>query len=151
MKVQIIFGTLFLANCNGFLHPTSSSNHVKSFSTSKTCLFSINHEEKSNENNRRAFLSKIATSTFLTTSAMCLPFSVPAAMAGIDPSALKNFSVEGDTTGSATRLRQIEEERNRPSDAVDAPFTQLTSGVSFREYREGKGEAGKKINFRRFS
>jgi FKBP-type peptidyl-prolyl cis-trans isomerase len=63
------------------------------------------------------------------------------ANAGIDPSALRNLPVEGDKTGTATRLRQIEMNQNRPEDSVDIPFTELPSGVSYREYREGKGAA----------
>lgn len=64
-----------------------------------------------------------------------------AANAGIDPTALKGYAVEGDQTGVQTRLRQIELEKIRPSDAVDLPYTELPSGVSFREFREGKGDA----------
>ena len=61
--------------------------------------------------------------------------------AGIDPSSLKQFSIEGDQSGSETRLRQLEAEKNRPEDVIDKPFDKLDSGVSYREYREGKGEA----------
>ena len=64
-----------------------------------------------------------------------------AANAGIDPSALKQYSVEGDASGATTRLRQLEADKNRPDDLIDKPFDKLESGVSYREYREGKGEA----------
>lgn len=63
------------------------------------------------------------------------------AMAGIDPSALKTLPVEGDKTGATTRLQQLEANKNRPEDLADVPFTELPSGVSYREYRQGKGEA----------
>lgn len=72
---------------------------------------------------------------------LLLPLSPEPARAGIDPSALVNLPVEGDASGTATRLRQIEATRNRPEDAVDVPFVELPSGASYREYREGKGEA----------
>jgi len=63
------------------------------------------------------------------------------ANAGIDPTALKSLSVEGDNNGSMQRLRQLQEEKTRPEDTIDKPFEKLDSGVSYREYREGKGEA----------
>lgn len=62
--------------------------------------------------------------------------------AGIDPTMLKNLPVQGDETGAAQRLRQVEAVQRPTSDLVDIPFTDLPSGASFREYREGKGEAG---------
>ncbi len=89
--------------------------------------------------NRRNFLNQITSVATITTSANILFPQI--ASAGIDPSSLKNFQVEGDASGAATRLKQLEVEKVRPSDTVDIPFTELPSGVSFREYREGKGEA----------
>ena len=64
------------------------------------------------------------------------------ANAGIDPSALRSLPVEGDASGSSTRLRQLEAVNKPESDTVDKPWEELSSGVSYREYREGKGEAG---------
>jgi hypothetical protein len=65
------------------------------------------------------------------------------ASAGIDPSSLRTLSVEGDVSGSAMRLRQVDNIQKPATDLVDIPFTELPSGVSYREYREGKvGEAG---------
>ena len=88
---------------------------------------------------RQSFLTKAGT--MASVLGVMNGFGVPErANAGIDPNALKNFSVEGDDAGVATRLRQIEATRNRPEDTKDIPFTELPSGVSFREYREGKGE-----------
>jgi hypothetical protein len=60
------------------------------------------------------------------------------ASAGIDPSSLRTLSVEGDVSGSAMRLRQVDNIQKPATDLVDIPFTELPSGVSYREYREGK-------------
>lgn len=64
------------------------------------------------------------------------------ASAGIDPSLLRTLQVQGDNSGSATRLRQVENMQKPATDLVDVPFEELPSGVSYREYRAGKGEAG---------
>lgn len=66
------------------------------------------------------------------------------ATAGIDPAALKSLRVEGDDTGGATRLRQIQAASMAvdSADSVDKPWEELSSGVSFREYRQGRGDAG---------
>ena len=64
------------------------------------------------------------------------------ANAAIDPSMLRNYAVEGDASGVAQRLRQIEEIQRPASDTVNIPYEKLPSGVEYREYREGKGEAG---------
>lgn len=63
------------------------------------------------------------------------------ANAGIDPSALQNLPVEGDSAGTATRLRQIEAVKNPVTDLENVPFEELPSGVLYRQYREGKGDA----------
>ena len=88
------------------------------------------------EMDRRAFVSFT-----LTASTLSLAFP-QTANAGIDPSALRNIQVEGDNAGSATRLRQIEAVNKPETDLADMPFIKLPSGVSYREYRAGKGEAG---------
>lgn len=85
--------------------------------------------------NRRAFFLGAATTWMVATS------STPAAWAGIDMNVLKSLPVEGDQTGVATRLRQVEADRNRPGDTIDQPYVELPSGVSYREYRDGKGTA----------
>ena len=79
-------------------------------------------------------------------SAALLPLLVcapKAAEAGIDPSLLRNLPVEGDSGGVAMRLRQIEAVQRPESDLVDKPWEELSDGVQYREYREGKGDAGK--------
>lgn len=73
------------------------------------------------------------------------------ANAGIDPTLLKNLPVQGDESGATQRLRQVEALQKPASDLVDIPFTELPSGVSYREYREGKGEAGKSCRSERNS
>jgi hypothetical protein len=65
------------------------------------------------------------------------------AQAGIDPTLLKSLPVQGDESGAAQRLRQVEAVQKPASDLVDIPFIELPSGVSYREYRDGRGEAGK--------
>ena len=83
---------------------------------------------------RRSFLTEVSAAALLLASTP--------AYAGIDPSALKALPVEGDTTGAASRLRQIESVNGpRPEDTQDIPFEKLPSGGSYREYREGKGDA----------
>lgn len=82
---------------------------------------------------------------FLLSSACVVSSSLlgpKATQAGIDPNALRNLPVEGDTGGSATRLRQIEAVQRPASDLVNTPWEELPDGVQYREYREGKGEAG---------
>jgi len=75
----------------------------------------------------------------LGTTSNILPTSP--ANAGIDPSLLKSYQVEGDASGTAQRLRQIEEIQRPASDTLNVPYEKLASGVEYREYREGKGEA----------
>mmetsp|Transcript_2466 Transcript_2466/g.5210 ORF Transcript_2466/g.5210 Transcript_2466/m.5210 type:complete len:288 (+) Transcript_2466:44-907(+) len=84
---------------------------------------------------RRSAISGAAAATVLT-----LVGFVPAAQAGIDPNALKALPTEGDTSGAASRLKQIEALKTNPV-TTDAPFEQLPSGVSYGDFREGKGDA----------
>lgn len=88
------------------------------------------------ELDRRAF---VASALIASTLSLAFP---QVANAGIDPSSLRNLQVEGDNAGSATRLRQIEAVNKPETDLADMPFVELPSGVSYREYRAGKGEAG---------
>lgn len=87
------------------------------------------------DNDRRSFVKSLLVGV----AATVLP-TTPA-NAGIDPSLLKSYSVEGDASGTAQRLRQIEEIQRPASDTVNIPYEKLPSGVEYREYREGKGEA----------
>lgn len=78
------------------------------------------------------------TASSITSTLLWFPLT---AHAGIDPALLQKLPVQGDEAGTAQRLRQLEAIQKPSSDLVDIPFTELPSGVSFREYREGKGEA----------
>jgi FKBP-type peptidyl-prolyl cis-trans isomerase len=84
--------------------------------------------------NRRSFVGA-------TASTVGLLVATSPANAGIDPTLLQNLPVQGDVSGTSQRLRQIEAIQKPASDRVDIPFEELPSGVSYREYREGKGEA----------
>ncbi|KAL3797821.1 hypothetical protein HJC23_006859 [Cyclotella cryptica] len=89
----------------------------------------------SQNTNRRRFLVKVSKVALVLSGAQ-------PAYAGIDPSSLKSLPVEGDISGAATRIRQIESAGGpRPEDSKDIAFEVLPSGASFREYREGKGDA----------
>mmetsp|Transcript_6727 Transcript_6727/g.10938 ORF Transcript_6727/g.10938 Transcript_6727/m.10938 type:complete len:251 (+) Transcript_6727:110-862(+) len=99
-------------------------------------LNGANSNNEENVSNRRSFLIKSAASASL------LLTNANPANAGIDPSALKALPVEGDTTGVQSRMRQIESVNGpRPEDSKDIAFEKLASGASYREYREGKGDA----------
>lgn len=91
---------------------------------------------------RRNFIDQTAAVAATTVSTILAAPQI--ANAGIDPNALKNLQVEGDTSGIKTRMTQIENLNNNydPNDLVDIPFTKLSSGVSYREYREGKTTEG---------
>eukprot|EP00980_Cylindrotheca_fusiformis_P000084 scaffold19_cov114-Cylindrotheca_fusiformis.AAC.31 len=84
--------------------------------------------------NRRSFVGGVA-------STVGLLVATSPANAGIDPALLKNLPVQGDESGTTQRLRQIEAIQKPASDLTNVPFEELPSGVSYREYREGKGEA----------
>ena len=63
------------------------------------------------------------------------------AWAGIDPNALKSLKVDGDQSGAQQRLRQLAADSDpAPKEVTDVVFEQLPSGVSYGDYREGKGD-----------
>jgi len=95
--------------------------------------------DSSSLSDRRSVLGKVAAATAASVLAIG-GLGVPAAEAGIDPNALKALPTEGDTSGAASRLRQIEAINAQPVN-TDAPFETLPSGVSYGEFREGKGDA----------
>ena len=90
--------------------------------------------------NRRSFLATSLVGFLGASTAAAAPPMI--VHAGIDPTALKNLPVEGDTAGTATRLLQIEAIQKPAADEVDKPWEDLPSGVSFRDYREGRGQQG---------
>jgi len=97
-----------------------------------------NKVETALSSSRRNFITE---STALVSLSSILTLQPENANAGIDPSALKSLQVAGDVSGTRTRLAQIEANQNRPEDALSIPFEELPSGVSYREFRDGKGEA----------
>jgi hypothetical protein len=100
---------------------------------------SLQAKANNNDDDRRSFLIKSAAAV---SSFSLFTSSAGPASAGVDPSALKALPVEGDSTGVASRLRQIESLNGpRPEDSKDIAFERLPSGASYREYREGKGGA----------
>jgi hypothetical protein len=125
-----------------FIQTLGLGERCAAFSVKKhtTCEESSSLKTTTMESSRRSFFTSIGTST---TAALITAASLPSvAQAGIDPSLLKNIPVQGDESGTAQRLRQIEAAQRPSSDLIDIPFEELPSGVSFREYRAGKGEAG---------
>eukprot|EP00545_Synedropsis_sp_CCMP1620_P005584 CAMPEP_0119018442 /NCGR_PEP_ID=MMETSP1176-20130426/19429_1 /TAXON_ID=265551 /ORGANISM="Synedropsis recta cf, Strain CCMP1620" /LENGTH=253 /DNA_ID=CAMNT_0006972449 /DNA_START=39 /DNA_END=800 /DNA_ORIENTATION=+ len=86
-------------------------------------------------------LEKDSRRLFLCTG-LTLLLSPNAALAGIDISSLKNLPVEGDQSGAATRLKQLQVQGTaRIQLGVEArPYTTLPSGVSYREERSGKDD-----------
>jgi hypothetical protein len=102
---------------------------------------SNNDDDSFEDNDRRSFVNSLLLgAAVLGTTTTILPTSP--ANAGIDPSLLKNLPVDGDASGQAQRLRQIEEIQRPASDNLNIPYEKFPSGVEYREYREGKGEAG---------
>ena len=112
------------------------------YSSKRQFIASLNGANSNNEedeSNRRSFLIQSAATA---SSILLFTNTANPANAGIDPSALKALPVEGDTTGVQSRLRQIESVNGpRPEDSKDIAFEKLASGASYREYREGKGDA----------
>ena len=128
-----LIGACLLADTAAF-STVSTSRTTPSF----TRLHATNNEDDTEVVTRRSVLVQSAASTFLFAAAT---LSSTPANAGIDPLALQNLRVEGDTTGAATRMRQIESVNGpRPDDSKDIAFEKLPSGASYRDYREGKGD-----------
>jgi hypothetical protein len=120
--VICVLATLAITSCQAFTTTSSSSSPASQTETSLNL-------------NRRSFVSAgVAVAGGLVGVAS-------PAFAGIDPALLKSLPVQGDESGTAQRLRQIEAIQKPASDLVDVPFENLPSGVLYREYREGKGEA----------
>lgn len=138
----ILFGACLLANTEAFSAvPTRClASHNNGASIRLQATDDADEECHAQINDRRSVLAKTAStvsSLLFVTAASSNP-----AYAAIDVAALKGLRVEGDTTGAATRLRQIAaEDGPRPDDEKDIAFEVLPSGASYREYREGKGDA----------
>ena len=107
---------------------------------SKTSIQSSSNGNDSVDDRRSFVNSLLSGAAVLGSTATILP--TDPANAGIDPRSLRNFQVEGDVSGTAQRLRQIEDIQRPASDTLNIPYEQLKSGVEYREYRDGKGDAG---------
>uniref|UniRef100_A0A7S4V8S5 peptidylprolyl isomerase n=1 Tax=Ditylum brightwellii TaxID=49249 RepID=A0A7S4V8S5_9STRA len=125
-----------LISCVSYNDAFTLNHHTFSKKSISALQMNNNDDASSSSSSRRSFLS--TTVTAATAFSLLTPLT---ASAGIDPSALKNLAVEGDNSGTLTRLRQIEAVNDRPEDNLNLPWNDLSSGVSYREYREGKGEA----------
>lgn len=107
-----------------------------------------NHAAAIIDSHHRRRLIQLSSSSVISGGiTMCLSSFPQSALAGIDPSALRSLPIEGDASGSTTRLRQISSLTNsdatspRPDDSKDIAFTILPSGEgSYRTYREGSGD-----------
>jgi hypothetical protein len=147
MKLIVFILALIACTVSGFQPPRSTipnHDHVAGCSRQHNAhgcsLYMRNNENKIATTDRRSWLNQGVLST-ATVMASLLPIPQPA-HAGIDPSLLKSLPVQGDESGAAQRLRQVEAMNRPSSDSLDMPFADLGSGVSYREYRQGKGEAG---------
>mmetsp|Transcript_3485 Transcript_3485/g.6365 ORF Transcript_3485/g.6365 Transcript_3485/m.6365 type:complete len:268 (+) Transcript_3485:103-906(+) len=139
----VLIGACLWANTLAFSAVPSLSRTSVLNGASIRLRLTTNDDEECASNNisdRRSAILKSASavSSFLVaTTALSSP-----ANAGIDVNALKALPVEGDTTGVKSRLQQIESVNGpRPDDSKDIAFEVLPSGASYREYREGKGDA----------
>lgn len=117
---------------------------------SSCSAFSVNNHNNNNNNvktevNVDSSRRQLFQAAPAAAAALAILVQAPqAANAGIDPNALKNLQVEGDDSGAAQRLRALNgvpEDKARPEDTVDIPYEKLASGVEYRQYREGKGDA----------
>jgi hypothetical protein len=150
----VLIGLLVAFLCEvtaGFFAPSSNRLHrpasLQDASSSRLWSTTKDDDDDGDDEEgpggRRAILVRTAStaSSLLIVATTASAYSRPA-NAGIDPAALRALPVEGDVTGSASRLRQIESVNGpRPEDSKDIAFETLPSGASYREYREGKGDA----------
>ena len=127
-KISLSVATLGLAAVDSFQLPGVATANSRISSSLQTSF------SDETAQSRRSFVGAAIAGVFVALPSV--------ANAGIDPALLKNLKVEGDEAGTAQRLRQIEAVQRPASDLVNIPFEELPSGVSYREYREGKGEAG---------
>ena len=116
-----------------------SFQSLPQWKTASTTRIQMSKMDDSQDDRRSFVKSLLLGSAAMATTTLT---QTTPAYAGIDPSLLKSYSVEGDASGSAQRLRQIEEIQRPASDTLNIPYEKLPSGVEWREYREGKGDAG---------
>lgn len=134
---------IFLSILSSAVSFQNSARWVTAGSTtrsSRTIIRVSKDDSDDSFEDRRSFVNSLFVgAAALGTASSVLPTGP--ANAGIDPTMLRNFQVEGDISGTAQRLRQIEEVQRPRTDTIDIPYEKLPSGVEYREYREGKGEA----------
>lgn len=122
---------------NDDAHTRSSKgeHYTKSSDTSKL-------QDTNNSLSRRLFASKLVrTTTAIATSTGALFLLPPTALAGIDVSALRNLPVAGDTSGAATRLKQLQLQGTKTARGAEydyATSTRLDSGVTYNDTNTGK-------------
>jgi len=93
-------------------------------------------ELKDASQSRRLFASQIIGTTGT------LFFLPPVALAGIDVSSLRSLPVDGDASGAATRLKQLQMQGTQIERGGDvAVATRLDSGVIYRDMNTGKDGA----------
>lgn len=137
MKFQQIILLTILSSAFSF---QSSPRWNAASSATTTILRGSNGSGDDSVEDRRSFVNSLLVgAAVLGTAGTILP-TAPA-NAGIDPSLLKNMKVDGDVSGQAQRMRQLEEIQRPASDTVNIPYEKLASGVEYREYREGRGDA----------
>lgn len=139
MKFQQIILFSILSSALSF-QSSPRWNTASSATTTTTILQGSNGSGDDSVEDRRSFVNSLLVgATVLGTAGTILP-TAPA-NAGVDPSLLKSLKVDGDVSGQAQRMRQLEEIQRPASDTVNIPYEKLDSGVEYREYREGRGDA----------
>ena len=134
--LSLLLTALLAALASGFQRPLPTQR----LPTSQLHQSNTNdHENDNAQIDRRSWL---LTTTAATATATLFAITTEPANAGIDPSLLRSLPVKGDETGATQRLQQVAAMNRPASDTQEIPFVELPSGVSYREYREGKGEAG---------
>lgn len=121
---------LLTSASHAFLSSSAPTRPITTTTTSALLTAPNDAEYDSHHQNqdRRRFLTWAATTALVTAAG-----ATPGAYG--DPAAL--------TTQGVTRSRQVEAVNQPESDAVDQLWEEeLPGGVSYREYRRGKGDAG---------
>jgi hypothetical protein len=104
-----------VVNCKSFLvtQPSPSSRTI-STTTTKNKLQHMSFCISSSSSSGSNHCEVVQSTALMPLSLLVVKSSI--AHAGIDPNMLKNLPVEGDASGAAMRLRQLEADRIRPKD-----------------------------------
>eukprot|EP00588_Corethron_pennatum_P018586 CAMPEP_0194306998 /NCGR_PEP_ID=MMETSP0171-20130528/3917_1 /TAXON_ID=218684 /ORGANISM="Corethron pennatum, Strain L29A3" /LENGTH=264 /DNA_ID=CAMNT_0039058867 /DNA_START=19 /DNA_END=813 /DNA_ORIENTATION=+ len=123
-----VTATVFISICTPIrsftTYPIVRELRTTSFGTRKPVERIEEYLEPTTSLSRRIFVSQVAGSGVI----LFLPRD---AVAGIDVSSLSNVPLDGDATGAATRLKQLQ------AQGLSSPKT-LQSGVIYTEIRSGK-------------